>query len=848
MRACLKTAITILLLVIVFLPISGLWNQVSIAQQLLPDLTVVEVWDNKGQICYSLKNSGTGYAGNPGAPVSYYNVLYIDGKQVAEDHITILLEPGQQVDRCFNYQFQVTSSQHSIKVCADYKQNISESNEKNNCLEEVFFEEPVPDTGQPDLYIIDVWYYGDTPGIYTEIRYMIKNGGNADAGPSTTSLYIDGVKVGEHRAGSLEAGESRVEMFPFQGECSGESDEFQAIADFYDLVSESDETNNDHSRIHPCPGEILLSDLDLYYIWHQGEEEYYYICREYTAENNIRFRVRSSGDTGSPAAEARLYIDGTWSSTHSIPALDPGGEYEGGFGYIGVCSESSDTISVVVDPDNNITELDETNNEITKEWNCIVEPPPGQRPDLHIRSMWLEPLPGEIYRIGYTIENLGPGYAPYSNTGLYLDDGLRAVDSADWLAPGEQRDEVFVWQYNMDTCTTPIDTIRIVANYQGEIEETNEANNDYSLTVECPEPEPIPKPDLVIRNIWYESDPGPFPYNLYIRYSIENQGNAAAGPSTTRLHINYEVIGTSDVPGLAAGEGISMLTFPVRWTPQWDDNHVQICADVNNSVDEITPAPSGELNNCMELDWTFELSCRDMIKNRDEVGIDCGGSYCPPCNRCDLTTLPSHFDWRDYYTLPPVRNQGHCGSCWAHAAIGAIEGTYAVEGGGIIDLSEQYAICSVDGSCSGGCPHHVLKHARNNGIVDENCQPYLASNSPCTKCGNWLDRLWSIVEYHRVSDSVEAVKKALICHGPLSVGSENWEHAIVVVGYNDSVSLPGYSPGCWIIRNSWGLGYGDDLDGDGYIDDPGYGLIPYSGHSHSDIKKYVHYVAGVVSP
>ncbi len=702
--------------------------------------------------------------------------------------------------------------------------------------------------GQPDLSLIDVWYYGDTPGVYTEIRYMLWNEGDADAGPSTTALYIDGVKVGEHRADNIKAGEWRVERFPFQGQCSGISDEFRGIADFYNEVNESDETNNNYSRTYSCPGQILLPDLDLYYIWHEGEEEYYYTCRQYTTENNIRFRVRSSGDAASPSTDARLYIDGIWSSTHSIPALDPGEEYEGGFGYIGACSGTSDTIRVVVDPSNTITELDETNNEVTKVWDCIVQPPPGQIPDLRIRSVWLEPLEDGEYRIGYTIENRGSGYAPYSSTGLYLDDVFTVEDGVDWLAPGERRDEEFWWTYNLDRCTSETDTIRIVADYDDEIEETNEANNEYSLTWECPEPTPIPKPDLIILNVWYESDPGPFPYNLYIRYSIINQGTAPAGPSVTRLYINYHEIATSSVPALDPGEAAGMITFSERWTPQWNDNHVQICADVTNAVDEITPAPSGELNNCLEVDWTFDLSCHDGVQNRNEEGIDCGGSYCPPCNRCDLTTLPSRFDWRDYYTLPPVRDQGNCGSCWAHAAIGAIEGTYAVQGGGISDLSEQYAICEVKGDCGGGCPHDVLKHARNTGIVDDNCQPYLASNSPCNKCGDWRDRLWRILEYGRVSSGIEAIKRALICYGPLSVGSENWEHAVVIVGYDDYVALPGYSPGCWIIRNSWGVGYGDDLDGDGLIDDPGYGLIPYSGHSHSDIKNYVHYASGVLSP
>jgi subtilase family serine protease/C1A family cysteine protease len=944
----------------------------SMAQKQLPDLVVPDVWLVDSQICYYLKNIGEGSIPGAVAQPSYYSSLFIDGEPVAVDQVNVALTPGQQLNRCFKYQWQATLGNHTIEVCADGGNDITESNEKNNCLEEVWVieEETLPDlivekiecspdnklsvtiknigSGNlpsgwialaetyfdgvrkgafdlkyptsilnggisksggsstylvswditapvtvkviadytddidesneknnskeediqptvidlPDLEINDVWGYGSTSGVYTEIRYIIRNSGDGSAGTSTTALYIDGTKVGEHLAAGLSSGEWRVEQYSYEGECSGASDEFSATADFYDALEESDETNNTYSRTYSCPAEIDKPNLEMSDVWHEGEEEYYYANRQYTEENNIRFLVKSTGDADSPTTEARLYVDGTWFSTHSIPSLTSGDQYEGGFNYIGSCSGDYDTIRVVVDPTNLIAELDETDNELTEQWDCYVVPPPGENPDLIIQRVWLEPLGDSNYKIGYEIQNEGPGYAPNSNTGLYVDDVFKAVDGVARLAPGEARDEEFWWPYDLSSCTPLLDNISVIADYDYGIEEISETNNKDTLTLDCPEvpAPPIEKPDLVILNVWYESDPGPFPENLYIRYSIQNQGTAPAGPSVTRLYINYSEIDTSSVPALDIGEVIGMITFSERWTPQWDDNHVQICADSNNDVDEITPAPSGELNNCLEADWAFQPSCCDGVQNRDEEAIDCGGSYCPPCNRCDLTTLPYRFDWRDYYALPAVRNQSFpqpCGSCWAHAAIGAIEGTYIAECGVITNLSEQYAICEVKGDCSGGCPHDVLKYARNTGIVDETCQPYLASNSPCNMCSDWRDRLWTIQEYHRVSNNIEAIKRALICHGPLSVGSENWEHAIVVVGYDDSLSYPVYrdgelvgvyGPGCWIIRNSWGAFWGDDLDNDGIVDDPGYGLIPYSGHSHSDIKKYVHYVSGVLPP
>ena len=560
---------------------------------------------------------------------------------------------------------------------------------------------------------------------------------------------------------------------------------------------------------------------------------------------NVRYGPAPSSRTG-------LYVDDVLVDYDDVGPLAPSEQSEEEFSFVydlSSCTGDSDTIRIVADYADEIAETDNGNNEESRTLECPETP----GPDLHIMTVWTEPLGGSEHRIGYRIENLGVGSAPSSRTGLYVDDVRVDYDDVGPLTSLERSEEEFSFIYDLSSCTGDSDTIRIVADYADDIDETNEGNNEDSLVWECPE---RAKPDLVILSVWWQSEPGSL-QNLSLHYSIENRSLAAAGPSVTRLWINDVRIATSSVPELEGGEVLGMVTFSERWTPMLNDNHVEIWADDSNNVEE---SPAGEGNNGLEVDWTFELSCFDGFQSRDEEGIDCGGSHCPPCNRCELTTLPSRFDWRDYYTFPPIRSQTvrvwvgtveevySCGSCWAHAAIGAIEGTYIVQCGVVTDLSEQHAICEVSGDCSGGCPHDVLRYARDHGIVDENCWPYLARNSPCDKCSDWRDRLWRIHEYHRVSSDIEEMKRTLICYGPLSVGSESWEHAVVVVGYDDNVALPPYSPGCWIIRNSHGIGYGNDLDGDGLKDDPGYGLIPYSGYSHSDIKNYAHYVIGVIPP
>jgi C1A family cysteine protease len=256
-------------------------------------------------------------------------------------------------------------------------------------------------------------------------------------------------------------------------------------------------------------------------------------------------------------------------------------------------------------------------------------------------------------------------------------------------------------------------------------------------------------------------------------------------------------------------------------------------------------------------------SCYDGVENQGEEGVDCGGPCIPCMNRypCEIDPLPTTFDWRDYNILPEIRDQASCGSCWAFSALGTTEAKYNLERSRnstlpdlSVNLSEQSLVSDcMSGSCTGGWHNRALKYTRDTGTVDEACLPYTSQrcldandtcvatcdcgsecSDPCScssKCGDWSTRLWHIEKYDKVSNKVDKIKEALICHGPLAVATDNWNHAIVLVAYNDT-------SGNWTIRNSWGAGWGDN----------GYGDIPYSGHSYSDLRHRVYYAEGVIPP
>ena len=71
----------------------------------------------------------------------------------------------------------------------------------------------------------------------------------------------------------------------------------------------------------------------------------------------------------------------------------------------------------------------------------------------------------------------------------------------------------------------------------------------------------------------------------------------------------------------------------------------------------------------------------------------------------------SSMDWRQHGAVTAVKNQGRCGSCWAFAATGSLEGAWALAGHPLVSLSEQQLVdCSfADQGCSGGWTDQAFK-------------------------------------------------------------------------------------------------------------------------------------------
>ena len=210
----------------------AVWAEARIEAKPRPDLVVTDVWESGGLIHYKVKNIGDDLT-----KTGFCNSLSINGQGVAEHCITRALHPGQEVEGVFDYAWQPTPGVHVVKVCADSRRSIQESNEGNNCLEEKWKMEDFP-----DLIIAEVKFDPQS----RLVGYVLKNVGKEAArrGHSTT-LYVN-QREAAHDPVNIDLPSGGVYESWFRDyKISGDTSiRVKVCADNYNQVKESDEGNN----------------------------------------------------------------------------------------------------------------------------------------------------------------------------------------------------------------------------------------------------------------------------------------------------------------------------------------------------------------------------------------------------------------------------------------------------------------------------------------------------------------------------------------------------------------------------------------------------------------------------
>lgn len=193
------------------------------------------------------------------------------------------------------------------------------------------------------------------------------------------------------------------------------------------------------------------------------------------------------------------------------------------------------------------------------------------------------------------------------------------------------------------------------------------------------------------------------------------------------------------------------------------------------------------------------------------------------------TVTADKYDARELGLVGAIKQQGNCGSCYCFSAVGPVETAYVKAGkdqakADSFILSEQNLLdCYNVGGCGGGWPEECAQIAKEKGLpLTSDYGPYEARSGRCKA----TTKLFRIDDYGYVGSSsgvpsAQAIKDAMVKYGPISVcvaadnalsnyrggifkgNGRSINHAVMLVGWymKDGKTI-------WIMRNSWGTGWG----------------------------------------
>ncbi|CAO2842029.1 unnamed protein product [Amaranthus hypochondriacus] len=226
-------------------------------------------------------------------------------------------------------------------------------------------------------------------------------------------------------------------------------------------------------------------------------------------------------------------------------------------------------------------------------------------------------------------------------------------------------------------------------------------------------------------------------------------------------------------------------------------------------------------------DWTWEEFRRHRLGAAQNCSATLKGSH-----KLSHAVAPEKKDWRDEGIVSPVKNQGHCGSCWTFSTTGALEAAYAQAFRKNISLSEQQLVdCAQafkNNGCNGGLPSQAFEYIKYNGGLDtEEAYPYTGVDGKCKFSAQNVgvqvldsvnitlgaeDELKDAVAFVRpmsvafqVVDGFKLYKEGVYTSTTCGSSSMDVNHAVLAVGYGveNGVSY-------WLIKNSWGADWGDN--------------------------------------
>ena len=244
---------------------SNTWTKKVKVVKAVPDLTVknISITANPTTLDtvtlkFTVSNSGNGKA-------SKKSYVYIyDGSRKLGSVAVSALAAGKSVTKSFKIAAgKLKAGKHTIKLVADAKKVIKESNESNTRTKAITVLQARPDLKLQSVTVPSEVMNSDA----VTLKFTVTNSGRVKAAASYVCIYDGSKKLGSVAVSALAAGKSVTKSFTIAaGTLSSGSRNIKLVADGTSKVAESNESNNTVSRtlsVAQLPADLTVSSFTL---------------------------------------------------------------------------------------------------------------------------------------------------------------------------------------------------------------------------------------------------------------------------------------------------------------------------------------------------------------------------------------------------------------------------------------------------------------------------------------------------------------------------------------------------------------------------------------------------------
>lgn len=523
-----------------------------------------------------LFDSGVTNAGKAASPP--FNVLWrVDGEEIGALGAHAGVPANSTVlDGNSALAWAAVAGIHLIEFIVDAGNLVDEVSETNNRTQVTVTVQPLP---RPDLKPTKIVFDPSTVRLGAQVLFDsgVANIGQADAPVFNVRWLVDGVDVGA--SGShigVPAGATiKNDNSQFFWTVTPGQHTITFVVDYDNQVAESDEGNNS-STVSVGPG--ASADVDL------QATAISYPTASLFAGSPVLFDsgVKNTGSDESGTFNVRWLIDGFPTGFYGSHASVPGGATitNGNSQFVWTAVAGTHTLTFVVDADNQVAETNEGNNQRT----VTVIVPDSPRPDLKptaIRYNAADLVAGQPVLFDSGVTNAGLGDAAIFNVrwlvdGLVVGSGSHAgVPAGATVLDGNSQ---LAWP-----ATAGIHTVSFVVDADNQLVETNEANNQVTITISVAE---APRADLRPTAIRFSAADLIGGSLVVFDSGVANAGPGDTGPFNVRWLVDGIAVTNGSHAGVPAGATVLDGNSSFTWTAVAGLHTIAFFVDSDNQISE----------------------------------------------------------------------------------------------------------------------------------------------------------------------------------------------------------------------------------------------------------------------